>query len=172
VNRSHKQIRELARRLLQLHTKADKGSEQRISTIVNSLTQGRYSHTDILNRREVQSLLGDDTARFATPEEQELMWRLFQDYSDSLMMLKTFILTREIGTSPSKEVRTIGAYIETEAVSYVYYSVCRLQQRSALPPGFQVQLQPGMPPPLLPGFPVEINVELVHLGWDENKEGI
>jgi len=176
VNRSHKQIRELARRLLGLHYVAESSqtgeTERRIRSIVNALTQGRYSHTDILNRREARSLLGEEVVKFADEAEQDLMWRLFEEYADAISLLKTFVLQSEIGDSQQAEIKVAGAFIETEATSYIYRSICRVTQRSALPSGFQVNLQSGQLMPLIPGFPREMNIELKEIGWVKNEEGI
>ena len=173
VNRSHKQIRELATRLLDLHYGSKSGEEgEKIKSIVDTLTQGRYSHTDILNRREARTLLGENMVKFADEAEQSLMWNLLEEYADAISLLETFILQNELGDNQQSEIKVIGAFIETEKTSYIFRSICQVTQRSALPPGFQVNLQPGKLMPLMPGFPSEVHVDLRGIGWVKNEEGI
>lgn len=173
VNRSYKQIRGLARRLLGLHLPTESGEgEGRIASIVDALTQKRFSHTDILNRREARDLLGENMVKFADEVEQDLMWRLFEDYADASSLLKTFILQSEVGDNQQAEMGVVGAFIETETTSYIYRSICQVTQRSALPSGFNINLQPGQLMPLLPGFPREVNIELREIGWVKNERGI
>jgi hypothetical protein len=167
VNRSHKQIRELAERLLKLHNTSN--SHQKI---VNTLTQGRYSHTDILNRREVIDLLGANVAKVADSREQYLMWELFSDYAESISLFDTFILQSEIGDEQQAEIELVGAFIETEADSYIYRSVCKVTQMSELPSNFNVQLQPNQLMPLIPGFPRRVLIEMEEQGWTRNDKGV
>jgi ATP-dependent protease ClpP protease subunit len=171
VNRSHKQIRELAKRLLSLHLKG-RDAEEKTKSIVNSLTQGRYSHTDILNRHEVQELLGENTVRFADDREQLLMWNLLEDYVNSISMRQPYSLQGEIGDQQQAIIDTVGAFIETEKTSFIYCSKSKVTQRSVLPPNFQVNLQSGQLMPLIPGFPREFQLELLDMGWIANEEGI
>lgn len=175
VNRSHTQIRELATRLLNLHYTTDSDNDdgsERINTIVNSLTQGRYSHTDILNRKEVQNLLGTDMVKFASDEEQDLMLQLYEDYARALSLRQTFVLQEEIGDNVQTEINTLGAFIETENTSLIYRAISKVSQRSVVPPNIQVNLQPNQPIPLIPELPREINVELKEIGWTENTDSM
>ncbi len=175
VNRSHTQIRELATRLLKSHYNTDIDTDdgnKKINNIVNSLTQGRYSHTDILNRKEVQTLLGDDIVKFASDEEQDLMIQLYEEYANALSIKKTFVLQEEIGDNSQTEIMTLGAFIETENISLIYHAIHKVFQRSVLPQNFQINIQPNQPMPLIPGFPREINVELREIGWTENADNI
>ncbi|MEW6717915.1 MAG: hypothetical protein AB1345_10485 [Chloroflexota bacterium] len=173
VERSNKQIRELVRRLLSLHWDFEKkGEEEKTLKIARRLTQERYSHTDILNRRESLELLGDEMVNFASEEEQSLMFSLYYDYVDSLAMKKTFVLPSELGQSQQGQLKVVGGFIETDSVSYIFTSVLNVTKRSAFPPGIQVSLQPGQLPPIIPGFPLEIQIELESIGWEPNQKGV
>ena len=173
VNRSHKQIRELAKRLLNLHLVTGSEEEKaRAEHIVNVLTEGRYSHSDILNRREAQSLLGEGMVKFPDEAEQNLLRSLLEEYADAISLRKPFILQNEVGDTQQAEIEIVGAFTETEKTSYIYRAISKVIQRSALPSGFQVDLQPGKLMPLVPGFPRELHVELKEIGWFENEGGI
>lgn len=173
VNRSHKQIRELTRRLLALRHVAEPDRENgRLDEIVNTLTEGRYSHSDILNRREAQQLIGKDFVRFPDDEEQELMWNLFEEYAETISLRKAFVLQNEVGNQQQAEIEIVGAFIETERTSYIFRALSQVTQRSVLPSGYQINIQPGTLMPLIPGFPREMHVDLLEIGWFENREGI
>jgi len=173
VNRSHKQIRELARRLLRIRSDGNQDeNEKRISSIVNALTQGRYSHTDILNRKEAKILLGENMVRFPSDEEQALISSLLDEYFDALSLLDTFILEKEISDNPQTEITLVGGFIETEKSSYIFKSKTRIHQRSSIPPNYQLNIQPGQKIPIIPGFPKEYNFEIMESGWILNQEGI
>lgn len=169
VNRSHKQIRGLAKRLLELHYEDGPEQEKKIQAIVNALTQGRYSHSDILNRHEASELLGKQMVKSANEQEQDLMWRLFENYSDTLHLLKPFMLLSEVGDQQQMEMEVIGAFLETEEESFIFRSICKIFQRSEFPPQFHVNLQPGQLVPLVPGLPRQFNIELLDIGWTVNE---
>lgn len=172
VNRSHKQIRALANRLLKLHLNDDSEAiKERIKNIVNALVQGRYSHTDILNRVESKDLFGDDVLKNTTTEEQELFCRLHDDYANSISMLSPFILKLEVGDQQN-ELKTVGGFIETENSSFIYQSTVTIYRAPNLPPNFKIQLQPGQGMPAIPGFPLKYNIELNQMGWVENTEDV
>lgn len=170
VNRSHKQIRELSRRLLQLHY--EESSQHKIDHIVNELTQGRYSHSDILNRKEATKLFGNKMAKNADDIEQDLMRNLLDQYKESISMLKQFVLSNEMCNNQQADIEVVGAFIESEKTSYIYKSICNVVKRSVLPQGIQVNLQPGQLMPLIPGFPTEMSIEIKEIGWVKNYKGI
>jgi len=173
VDRSHKQIRELIRRLLSTHLDLeDETTEEHISVVARRLTQERYSHTDILNRHEAMELLGNGMIKFADDDEHRLLMELYDEYVGVLSMRKTFVLDAETGSNQQTTLDVIGAFIETESTSFIFKSTCKITKRSAFPPGIQISLQPGQLPPLVPGFPVKMNIELISIGWEPNEEGI
>jgi hypothetical protein len=172
VNRSHTQIRELAQRLLELHyNKRTEKKQKAVKDIVNVLTQGRYSHTDILNRQETRNLLGESVVKFAEGDEHKLMWKLFEEYADALSLLKTFILHTEMEDNQQAEMTSVGGFIETEDRSFVFRTISQVSRWSQLPEGYQIQVQPGNLLPIIPGLPSQYHIELLETGWIENKEG-
>ncbi|MBI4321619.1 MAG: hypothetical protein HY675_24250 [Chloroflexi bacterium] len=170
VNRSHTQIRQLTRRLLEFYGSRYEKAE--IDTIVNLLTQERFSHTDILNRQEAKKLLGQDRVSFPSDAEQDLMWALYEEYSNALSLNQPFSLSVEMGNRQQAQITVVGAFIETEQISYVYRSVSQVTKRSVLLPGYQLAIQPGQLIPMIPGFPTEFNVDIEDLRWVDNTEGV
>jgi len=172
VNRVHTQIRILADKLLRLHW----GSEEekaRIPQIVDLLTKKLYSHTHALNRREAKEILGEGLAVEATEEEQKLLWQLYEEYAQVLHLRETFCVDSLIASGEVQQNLTMnGAFIETEGHSLVFRSECRIGLSSRLPQGVQLQVPLGQPVPLIPGFPVNVDVKVLSIGWEENKEGV
>ena len=169
VNRSHVQIRELGRRLLELHTGK---STKDLDKIVRRLTQERYSHTDILNRKEAKELLGEDIVVAAEGDVNELLYSLYNDYTEVLSLDQTFVISAQFGNEQQVDLTLVGSFIETVNTSMIFRSNFTCTKRTVYPQGMQVNLQPGQFPPLLPGFPVEIHIELKEICWIENEEGI
>lgn len=162
VNRSHKQIRDLAQRLINTHSHFD---ESKISSVINSFTEDRYSHNDIYNRRELKALLGDEIIHFPKEEEEKLICELFNEYVDESEMLYPFCPAEELTDQQSKEISIIGGYIESDNMSIVYQTDFILTKRSDLPRNFQVQVSAEQPLPLIPGLPEVYHVNLKKVGW-------
>lgn len=85
VYRSRQQIERLARTLLHNHRK----DEDNIRKIVETLTRGLGSHDYPISRKEARELLstqiGDDDI-----ELEQLMWQLFQDFSEEMRLGQIF----------------------------------------------------------------------------------
>jgi ATP-dependent protease ClpP protease subunit len=170
VNRSHTQIRELSKRLLKLNKSSI--DDKNIELIVNTLTQGRYSHSDILNRHEVKDLLSEKVVEFPDDEVENLIWKLYLEYEKTMELDNPFVLNVIMGQNKSKEVKLHGSFIDTNKSSYVFRSVSEVRQVSVVPQGYQVNTQPGQELPLIPGFDVNYNISVKELGWVDNLEKV
>ncbi len=158
VNRSHTQIRELAKRLLKLNK--NKINEKKIEAIVNTLTQGRYSHSDILNRYEVKELLSDDVVVFPDDNLQNLLWNLYLEYEHVMELDHPFILNEAMGNEKLKEIRLHSSFIDTNKLSYIFRSITNIRQISIIPQGYQVNIQPDQELPIIQGFDINFNISL------------
>jgi len=88
VERSHSQIRELSRKLLGLHMNS--GQEgQKISSIVDILTEKLYSHNHLIPRREAKDIIGLKV-RYASNDEEKTMMSLYKCYADELGIATIF----------------------------------------------------------------------------------
>jgi hypothetical protein len=170
VNRVHTHIRLLARKLLKLSRSKKLGDDQ-ITKIVDTLTEQLYSHTHSIGRDEARTILGEQVLLFADDEEDNLMWDLFEEYAELMLLRERFNVKEYMSNDISKEVKVTGAVLESENLSHLFNCTSNIIQHSELPPNFQVQLQAGQPIPLIPGFPVQFSVELIKEGWEINKEG-
>ncbi|GAI02427.1 unnamed protein product [marine sediment metagenome] len=145
---------------------------KKVDEIVDTLTEKLYSHTHALGRREAQALLSSDLVKTPSDEESRLMWELFDQYAQVLNLRERFNIKEFMGDQPQREIVVTGAFVESENMSRIFQCTSVIHQRSELPPNFQIQVQPGQPVPLLPGFPIRFDVELVSEGWKINEEGI
>jgi len=170
VNRSHTQIRELAKRLLKLNK--NHIASNNIDTIVNTLTQGRYSHADILNRHEVKDLLSEKVVEFPNDDLQGLIWDLYLDYENAMHLEIPFTINSIMGQENYKEIKIYGSFIDSDKISYVFRSINDVRQFSILPQGFQLNIQPGQIPPIIPGFDINYNISTKELCWSENVEKV
>ncbi len=171
VNRSHTQIRELAKRLLESNN-VEKEKNNNVANIVNTLTQGRYSHTDILNRHEVKELLGENVVSFPDKKMCDLIWKLHLEYKELFEIDKPFALGKIMGNDLEKKINIKGSIIESNSKSIIFRSISNVTQRSMIPTNVNVQIQAGQPMPIFPGFPKEFHIEMEQMGWSENQEGI
>jgi hypothetical protein len=167
VKRVHKLIRRLADELLKLHFNESKYSKK-IEDIKKTLTSELYSHVHYINRQEAKKILGKEIVKFCSDDEETMLWNLFSDYAKTLELSKLFNIKEYMGTDTSKEIEIVGGFIDSINLSYACVARSKLTQRSKLPPNMQVQIQPGQPIPIIPGFPVEFEGELISGGWRLN----
>ena len=172
VNRAHTQIRILADKLLRLHWTSEE-DKVRIGQAVDLLTKKLYSHSHALNRREAKEILGEDLVIDATEQEQSLLWRLNEEYAQVLQLRETLCIDSFVVSGQTQQRLTVnGAFMETEGRSLIFRSECLIGLSSRLPQGFQLQIPAGQPIPLIPGLPVNIDIKVLSLGWEENQKGL
>jgi hypothetical protein len=167
VKRVHKLIRRLANELLRLHFDEGKYSKK-IDAIIKVLTEDLYSHVHYINRKEAENILGKEIVKFCSDDEERLLWNLFSDYAKAMKLNERFNIKEVMGTDVSKDLELTGGLIDSSDSSHVFITKYKLTQRSKMPPNIQVQMQPGQALPLFPGFPVEVEWELISEGWKTN----
>ena len=172
VNRGHTQIRLLGRKLLQLP--AGRLGESQITEIVDMLTEKLSSHLHAINRHEARAVMGNRIA-FADGQLEKDMWDLFQDFAGVMQLKERFNVLSYMGNQLVRTIDVYGGFIESANLSTVFVSRSRISLRSALPAGANIQIQAAggqvQPLPLIPCFPVEISVEPVEEGWQDNAGG-
>lgn len=167
VNRSHKQIRDLAQRLIKTHLSVD---EDKLTSVINTFTEERYSHSDIFNRKEIRELLGNEVVKYPSEKEEEIIRELFDEYIDALQLLNPFSPAVELSDTQSKKVSIIGGIIESENTSVIFKSEFILSKRSDLPKNFQIQIPPNQTLPLIPGLPEIYHINIIKMGWQINED--
>jgi hypothetical protein len=169
VQRTHTQIRFLAKKLLALHKQPF--DNKRTEELVNTLTERFYSHLHCISRREIAELLGDEIVKQPSEAEEQLMTALFDQYQELLQLNSTFSLHDALRGSHETELDVIGAVLETQDLSLFHRTRVKVAKRSELPPNIQVQVPPGQPV-IVPGFPTGFSIEVLSRGWLENKEAL
>jgi hypothetical protein len=86
VYRSREQIALLARKLLMLHRRDERG----ITKITENLTRGLGSHDYLISRAEAQDIFGKDQIPDPNEEEIDLIWSLFSDFSKEMKLGEPF----------------------------------------------------------------------------------
>ncbi|MEW6231628.1 MAG: hypothetical protein AB1566_04855, partial [Chloroflexota bacterium] len=171
VNRVHTHIRLLAEKLLRVGQNR-KLDDKKAKKIVDALTEKLYSHTHAIGRQEAQQLIGADIVKFASEEEERLIWDLFEEYAAAMSLRQRFNIKEFMGEQLQREITVNGAFLESANMSHIFQCTSVITQRSELPPNFQVQVQAGQPIPLIPGFPTQFNIELIREGWQPNEGGV
>jgi hypothetical protein len=164
VDRVQRQIKQLAKKLLGLHTNGSRNDDD----VIRALTTQFWSHLHMVNRHEAREILGDAHVEFASADLSTALDELLRAYEDTFALRRPFFLTAFMGDELAKEGRFIGGALESTAWGYLHETRAIVRQSSALPPTVQVQLPPGQPMPLVPGLPRTFSVEVKSRGWVHN----
>lgn len=139
VKRSHSQIRHLARKLLTLHIKEDSASKK-IDAIVDELTERFYTHNHSIFREEAKNIGLDNIILDATPEEERLLWKLYEDYEKD-MQLKTFFDPMSfLGEDAEKVLETTPVFIESTCFSSAFNFKQKIKKVFIQDPQFRLQV--------------------------------
>jgi hypothetical protein len=168
VQRVYLQIRRLASELLSLHMEEN---DPKIDQIIAALTEKFYSHVHAINRHEAITLMGD-WVRSATEDESINMWELFNSYADTLSLRNKYHLPTFMGDEPVRDLTVLGGFIESTDRSYIYNTTLQVIQRPNVPPNVQIQIPPGAPVPLFPGFSRSYSFHIQQMSWVENQQGV
>jgi len=161
VQRSHSQIRHLARELLKLHMPAEEETS-RIEDIVKTVTERLYTHAHTIGRREAAQIgLKVSTA---PPGLDRAMWSLFEAYVKDLEMFDPFNPDAMLGGADSKPLALERAYIESARHTDVFVSEGMLRKLPPGPPIAGVSMPGRIQVP--PGVQMaQVAVELSFEGW-------
>jgi len=167
VHRVHKQIKQLAASLLNLHPKTSRNKP--VKTIVAALASRFYSHLHMISRHEAKDILGPEHVVFAPENLAAALNEMLREYENEFVLRKQFFLGNFMGDDIEKEARFIGGSVESASWSYLFETKLRISQYSRLPPNLQIQLPAGQRMPLVPGLPREYQVEVTAQGLIHNK---
>lgn len=98
------------------------------------------------------------------------MWALWSDYEEELQLKTPFSLAREV--EEERDLIITGAFIESEALLYMYQAEHHITPVSQIPSNIQIQIPPDQAKRAikLPGFPIRHNIETKSIGWKVIKE--
>lgn len=124
------QSRMMARKLLSLHMDNNK-EEHKITDIVDNITSKLYYHGHPINRIEATQQIGIPTIKQPSSEIETLMWKLYLDYEETMMMEQPFrpvseFLTKKPNLQPNvldktKPEKAKLAFIESGERTDMHY---------------------------------------------------
>jgi hypothetical protein len=110
ILRTHKLIRHLARKLLAMHMQD--GEQEKIDSIVKSLTERLYAHNYVITRTEAPQL--GLKAVHPTADVEDVMWQLYLEYETALGLDVPVNMLLELGSQHQKYVCFDLAVIESQ----------------------------------------------------------
>jgi hypothetical protein len=87
VHRNYLLIRSLGRKLLELHS--DQSAPQQIDLIIKNLSEELHAHNYMIPRHEAKNRIKLKVAE-PSPEVEQLMWNLYENYENDLQLLCPF----------------------------------------------------------------------------------
>ena len=103
VDRQYSHIRLVARKLLTSHDR--KMEEEKLQSIIETLTEKIYSHGHAIGRKEARDIgLPIDSA---DDKMEELLWQLYLKYEDYLKLNDPIIPETELGNEESKTLEDL-----------------------------------------------------------------
>ncbi|RLE61875.1 MAG: hypothetical protein DRJ38_10690 [Thermoprotei archaeon] len=153
VNRAHHHIRLVARKLLT--TRREKMDEEKISTIIETLTEKIYSHGHAIARREAKDI--GLPVVYPDSELENLMWQLYLRYEKYLGLRDPLYPEVLIGDKEEYEIKDLPiAVIESRKKLHLFKTNVKLIKKRQVPPNPQIninlaiQLPPGIRPEDIP----------------------
>jgi len=155
VNRNYSHIRLVARKLLTSHKK--KIEEDRISTIIEALTEKMYSHGHAIARREAKDL--GIPVVFPRADVDDMMWKLYVGYEEALSLnepLDPEVILDTEKVEQSRKDNIALAVIESKVLCHMFRVSILLRRKRNVPPNPQINLNlnfglpPGVDPATLP----------------------
>jgi len=144
VNRQNSRIRLVARKLLT-------SRKEKISAIVETLTEKIYSHGHAIGRKEAKDI-GLPTV-FPDDKVEDLIWQIFLKYEDFLKLNDPIYPEIELGEDENRILQDMPvALIESVKKLHIYKTKIELKKNRKVPPSPQInlnlnlQLPPGIQP--------------------------
>lgn len=145
VNRQYSHIRLVARKLLASHK--DKIDEERLSSIVEALTEKMYSHGHAVGRKEAKEI--GLPVEEAPQKLERLMWQLFEEYEKELELRdnlnpETLLTDNE----EEKELKNLPlAVIESTEKLHRFETQAKFRKKRNVPnaPQININLRLGLP---------------------------
>jgi len=163
VNRLHHHIRLVARKLLT--SRKEKIDEEKISTIIETLTEKIYSHGHAIGRHEAKDI--GLPVEYPDEELENLMWALYLKYEDFLKLREP--IHPEIILKDKEEYQIENmpiAIIESTKKLHIFKTNIELKKKRNIPPNPQININIGLqlPPSVSPQqLPQQVQQILNHL---------
>ena len=159
VNRQHHHIRLVARKLLT--SRREKLDEEKISTIVETLTEKIYSHGHAIGRREAKDI--GLPVEYANNDIEKLIWSLYLKYEEFLKLREPIHPEILLEDSDRHQIRDMPiAVIESSKKLHVFRTEIELKKKRNIQTNPQIninlglQLPPGINPQNIPQYSQKI----------------
>jgi len=153
VNRQHHHIRLVARKLLT--SRREKLDEEKISTIVETLTEKIYSHGHAIGRREAKDI--GLPVEYPDDNLEKIMWDLYLKYEEFLELREPVHPDIILKDKDQYQIEDMPiAVIESSKKSHIFRTKVELKKKRNIPPNPQIninlglQLPPGISPQQIP----------------------
>lgn len=153
VNRQNSHIRLVARKLLT--SRSEKIDEEKINSIIETLTEKIYSHGHGIGRKEAKDIGLPVT--FPDNETETLMWELYLKYEDFLKLTDPIYPEVELGEDEHKTLNDLPvAVIESVKKLHVHETIVDIKKHRKIPSSPQInlnmnlQLPAGIQPAQIP----------------------
>jgi len=154
VNRQNNHIRLVARKLLT--SRKEKMDEEKINTIIDTLTEKMYSHGHAIGREEAKDI--GLPVIFPEEKSEKLIWELYIEYEKYLNLNNPIFPEIELKNEENKFMENVDlAIIESLNKLHVFKGTLGLKKKREIPPSIQInfnlnlQLPPGLQPEQIPG---------------------
>lgn len=149
VNRQHHHIRLVARKLLT--SRREKLDEEKIATIIETLTEKIYSHGHAIGRREAKDI--GLPVEYPDDDLENLMWDLYLKYEDFLELRKPIHPEVVLQNQEQYQIKDMPiAVIESAKKLHVFRVNAEFKKKRNVPPNLQININLGLqlPPDLDP----------------------
>jgi len=165
VNRQHSHIRLVARKLLT--SRKAKIDEEKIDSIIETLTEKMYSHGHGIGRKEAS----DIGLPIVIPDDnlEKLIWQIFVRYEKFLKLPEPIHPEIELSDSEEKVLKEMPlAIIESEKKLHIFNTTIKMRKNRKIPSSPQLnfninlQLPPNIDPSQIPQQTQKILHELIN----------
>lgn len=141
VNRQHYHIRLVARKLLT--SRKEKIDEEKIGTIIETLTEKIYSHGHAIGRKEAKDI--GLPVIHPKSELEDLMWELYLKYEDFLELREPMHLELLLKDKENDEISEMPiAIIESVNKLHIFKTNIDLKKKRKIPPSPQININLGL----------------------------
>lgn len=143
VNRQHHHIRLVARKLLT--SRREKLDEEKISTIIETLTEKIYSHGHAIGRREAKDI--GLPVEYPDDDLESLMWELYLKYEEFLGLQEPVYPEIILRDREEHQIENMPiAIIESSKKLHTLKASIELKKKRGIPPNPQININLGLPP--------------------------
>ena len=164
VNRQNSHIRLVARKLLT--SRSEKMDEEKINSVIETLTEKIYSHGHGIGRKEAKDI--GLPIIFPDDKTENLIWQLYLKYEDFLKLSEPIYSEIELAEDENKILENLPvALIESVKKLHIYKTNVDLRKNRKVPPSPQInlnlnlQVPPGIQPAQIPQQAQQILQQLI-----------